>query len=92
MVAIDSSGLTEVIGQYCASLKIGQGRPYVLALLICFAAWLMGSLVSAVAARRSISAGFRRYGEKSDPADRSRPAETGTQGLGRLSEKAGLYS
>lgn len=48
--AIDSSGLTEVIGQYFASLKIGQGRPYVLALLICFAAWLMGSLVSAVAA------------------------------------------
>ena len=48
--AIDESGVTEVIGQYIVSLRIGQGRPFILAFLLCFAAWIMGAFVSAVAA------------------------------------------
>ena len=47
--AIDESGLMEVVGQFLVSLKIAQGKPYVMMFLLVFAAWLIGGVVSAVA-------------------------------------------
>ncbi len=48
--AIDASGLMPVIGQFFVSLKVAQGKPYILMALILFSAWVIGALVSAVAA------------------------------------------
>lgn len=47
---INQSGLAEYIGKYIVSLKFAQGKPYLLAFLLCFAAWLMAGLISMVAA------------------------------------------
>jgi len=45
---LEESGITSILGQYIVSLKIAQGRPYVLLALLCLGAWLMGGLVSIV--------------------------------------------